>query len=229
MDQIQEFKTQAAKEAVTFLKSGMIVGLGTGSTATIAIKIISQLLQAEALDDILGIPSSVKTARLAQELGIPLTSLEEHPEIDVTIDGADEVDPELNLIKGGGGALLKEKILAQASKEVIIVVDESKLSPKLGTKWALPVEVLPFAWKTEAFFLESLGAAAAIRKLSDETLYRTDQGNLIIDANFGEIQQPDALAQKLQERAGIIEHGLFIGLASMVISSGKSGIQKLTK
>jgi ribose 5-phosphate isomerase A len=229
MDQIQEFKTQAAKEAVTFLKSGMIVGLGTGSTATIAIKIISQLLQAEALDDILGIPSSVKTARLAQELGIPLTSLEEHPEIDVTIDGADEVDPELNLIKGGGGALLKEKILAQASKQVIIVVDESKLSPKLGTKWALPVEVLPFAWKTEAYFLESLGAAAAIRKLSDETLYRTDQGNLIIDANFGEIQQPDALAQKLQERAGIIEHGLFIGLASMVISSGKSGIQKLTK
>jgi ribose 5-phosphate isomerase A len=229
MDQIQEFKTQAAKEAVTFLKSGMIVGLGTGSTATIAIKIISQLLQAEALDDILGIPSSVKTARLAQELGIPLTSLEEHPEIDVTIDGADEVDPELNLIKGGGGALLKEKILAQASKEVIIVVDESKLSPKLGTKWALPVEVLPFAWKTEAYFLESLGAAAAIRKLSDETLYKTDQGNLIIDANFGEIQQPDALAQKLQERAGIIEHGLFIGLASMVISSGKSGIQKLTK
>ncbi|MFN2128133.1 MAG: ribose 5-phosphate isomerase A, partial [Anaerolineales bacterium] len=161
MDQIQEFKTQAAKEAVTFLKSGMIVGLGTGSTATIAIKIISQLLQAEALDDILGIPSSVKTARLAQELGIPLTSLEEHPEIDVTIDGADEVDPELNLIKGGGGALLKEKILAQASKEVIIVVDESKLSPKLGTNWALPVEVLPFAWKTEAYFLESLGAAAA--------------------------------------------------------------------
>jgi ribose 5-phosphate isomerase A len=229
MDQIQEFKTQAAKEAVTFLKSGMIVGLGTGSTATIAIKIISQLLQAEALDDILGIPSSVKTARLAQELGIPLTSLEEHPEIDVTIDGADEVDPELNLIKGGGGALLKEKILAQASKQVIIVVDESKLSPKLGTKWALPVEVLPFAWKTEAFFLESLGAVAAIRKLSDETLYKTDQGNLIIDANFGEIQQPDALAQKLQERAGIIEHGLFIGLASMVISSGKSGIQKLTK
>jgi ribose 5-phosphate isomerase A len=229
MDQIQEFKTQAAKEAVTFLKSGMIVGLGTGSTATIAIKIISQLLQAEALDDILGIPSSVKTARLAQELGIPLTSLEEHPEIDVTIDGADEVDPELNLIKGGGGALLKEKILAQASKEVIIVVDESKLSPKLGTKWALPVEVLPFAWKTEAYFLESLGAAAAIRKLTDETLYKTDQGNLIIDANFGEIQQPDALAQKLQERAGIIEHGLFIGLASMVISSGKSGIQKLTK
>jgi ribose 5-phosphate isomerase A len=229
MDQIQEFKKQAAKEAVTFLKSGMIVGLGTGSTATIAIKIISQLLQAEALDDILGIPSSVKTARLAQELGIPLTSLEEHPEIDVTIDGADEVDPELNLIKGGGGALLKEKILAQASKEVIIVVDESKLSPKLGTKWALPVEVLPFAWKTEAYFLESLGAAAAIRKLTDETLYKTDQGNLIIDANFGEIQQPDALAQKLQERAGIIEHGLFIGLASMVISSGKSGIQKLTK
>jgi ribose 5-phosphate isomerase A len=229
MDQIQEFKTQAAKEAVTFLKSGMIVGLGTGSTATIAIKIISQLLQAEALDDILGIPSSVKTARLAQELGIPLTSLEEHPEIDVTIDGADEVDPELNLIKGGGGALLKEKILAQASKQVIIVVDESKLSPKLGTKWALPVEVLPFAWKTEAYFLESLGAAAAIRKLTDETLYKTDQGNLIIDANFGEIQQPDALAQKLQERAGIIEHGLFIGLASMVISSGKSGIQKLTK
>jgi len=229
MNQVQEFKTEAAKEAVTHLKSGMIIGLGTGSTATIAIKIISQVLQAEALDDIYGIPSSVKTARLAQELGIPLTNLEEHPEIDITIDGADEVDPELNLIKGGGGALLKEKILAQASKEVIIVVDDSKLSPKLGTKWAVPVEVLPFAWKTESFFLESLGATAALRKLSDDTLYKTDQGNLIIDANFGEIHKPIALAQKLQERAGIIEHGLFIGLASMVISAGDKGIQKLTR
>jgi ribose 5-phosphate isomerase A len=229
MDEIQEFKMQAAKEAATYLKSEMIIGLGSGTTATYAIRVIAKLIQSGVLENIFGIPSSVKAARLAQELGIPLTNLEEHPEIDITIDGADEVDPDLNLIKGGGGALLREKILAQASKELIIVVDESKLTPRLGSKWPVPVEVLPFAWKTEAIFLESLGAEVVLRKMPDETLFKTDQGNLIIDAKFGEIQNPQDLAQKLQQRAGIIEHGIFIDLASLVISAGESGIKKLKK
>jgi ribose 5-phosphate isomerase A len=229
MDEIQEFKMQAAKEAATYLKSEMIIGLGSGTTATYAIRVIAKLIQSGVLENIFGIPSSVKAARLAQELGIPLTNLEEHPEIDITIDGADEVDPDLNLIKGGGGALLREKILAQASKELIIVVDESKLTPRLGSKWPVPVEVLPFAWKTEAIFMESLGAEIVLRKMPDETLFKTDQGNLIIDAKFGEIQNPRDLAQKLQQRAGIIEHGIFIDLASLVISAGESGIKKLKK
>ena len=229
MDEIQEFKMQAAKEAATYLKSEMIIGLGSGTTATYAIRVIAKLIQSGVLENIFGIPSSVKAARLAQELGIPLTNLEEHPEIDITIDGADEVDPDLNLIKGGGGALLREKILAQASKELIIVVDESKLTPRLGSKWPVPVEVLPFAWKTEAIFMESLGAEIVLRKMPDETLFKTDQGNLIIDAKFGEIQNPGDLAQKLQQRAGIIEHGIFIDLASLVISAGESGIKKLKK
>jgi ribose 5-phosphate isomerase A len=229
MDEIQEFKMQAAKEAATYLKSEMIIGLGSGTTATYAIRVIAKLIQSGVLENIFGIPSSVKAARLAQELGIPLTNLEEHPEIDITIDGADEVDPDLNLIKGGGGALLREKILAQASKELIIVVDESKLTPRLGSKWPVPVEVLPFAWKTEAIFMESLGAEIVLRKMPDETLFKTDQGNLIIDAKFGEIQNPQDLAQKLQQRAGIIEHGIFIDLASLVISAGESGIKKLKK
>jgi ribose 5-phosphate isomerase A len=207
----------------------MIIGLGSGTTATYAIRVIAKLIQSGVLENIFGIPSSVKAARLAQELGIPLTNLEEHPEIDITIDGADEVDPDLNLIKGGGGALLREKILAQASKELIIVVDESKLTPRLGSKWPVPVEVLPFAWKTEAIFMESLGAEIVLRKMPDETLFKTDQGNLIIDAKFGEIQNPQDLAQKLQQRAGIIEHGIFIDLASLVISAGESGIKKLKK
>jgi ribose 5-phosphate isomerase A len=229
MDEIQEFKMQAAKEAATYLKSEMIIGLGSGTTATYAIRVIAKLIQSGVLENIFGIPSSVKAARLAQELGIPLTNLEEHPEIDITIDGADEVDPDLNLIKGGGGALLREKILAQASKELIIVVDESKLTPRLGSKWPVPLEVLPFAWKTEAIFMESLGAEIVLRKMPDETLFKTDQGNLIIDAKFGEIQNPRDLAQKLQQRAGIIEHGIFIDLASLVISAGESGIKKLKK
>jgi ribose 5-phosphate isomerase A len=229
MDEIQEFKMQAAKEAATYLKSEMIIGLGSGTTATYAIRVIAKLIQSRVLENIFGIPSSVKAARLAQELGIPLTNLEEHPEVDITIDGADEVDPDLNLIKGGGGALLREKILAQASKELIIVVDESKLTSCLGSKWPVPLEVLPFAWKTEAIFLESLGAEVILRKMLDDTLFKTDQGNLIIDAKFGEIQNPQDLAQKLQERAGIIEHGIFIDLASLVISAGEGGIKKLKK
>ncbi|MCK4452241.1 MAG: ribose 5-phosphate isomerase A, partial [Anaerolineae bacterium] len=152
-----------------------------------------------------------------------------HPVVDVTIDGADEVDPHLNLIKGGGGALLREKIVAQASRCEIIVVDESKLSPALGTHWPVPVEVTPFGWRSQAAYLESLGAQPVLRLSSDGTPFTTDQGNLILDCRFGPISQPAQLAARLSERAGIVEHGLFLGLATDVILAGVEGVRHLER
>lgn len=223
------WKQQAAWKAVELVESGMVVGLGTGSTADFATRRIGQLLQEGTLREIVGIPSSLRTERLAREVGIPLTTFEDHPRIDLTIDGADEVDPALNLIKGGGGALLREKVLAQASARNIIIVDESKLSPQLGEKWALPVEVIPFARRVEEEFLKSLGASVTLRSGDDGAAYRTDQGNFILDARFGPIEDPAALAERLNARAGIVEHGLFIGLATQIIVAGEAGTRVLTR
>ena len=153
-----EFKKQAAHRAVEFITSGMVIGLGTGSTAQFAVERIGELLRGGALKNITGIPSSDQTEKFAQSMAIPLTGLDEHPTVDLNIDGADEVDPDLNLIKGGGGALLREKIVAQASVREIIVVDESKLSPALGAHWPVPLEVTPFGWRSQATYLKSLGA-----------------------------------------------------------------------
>ena len=152
-------KESSAHKAVEFVESGMIVGLGSGSTAIYAVREIARKLKQGELNGILGVPTSLEVEHQAAELGIPLTTLEDHPPVDLTIDGADEVDPQLDLIKGGGGALLREKILAQASQREIIVVDETKLSDNLGTRFALPVEVLPFGWAPEADYLKSLGAS----------------------------------------------------------------------
>ena len=222
-------KQQAAERAVEFVKSGMVVGLGHGSTAMFAVRRIARLLHEGRLQDILGVPCSLQVKEEAQQLGIPLTTLDEHPVVDVTIDGADEVDPHLNLIKGGGGALLREKIVAQASRREIIVVDESKLSPALGARWPVPVEVVPFGWRSQAAYLESLGAQPVLRLSSDGTPFTTDQGNLILDCNFGPIAQPDQLAARLSERAGIVEHGLFLGLATDVIVASVEGIRHLKR
>jgi len=158
-----ELKQKAAHRAVEFVDSGMVVGLGTGSTTAFAVIRIGERLKSGDLKNIVGIPTSIRTEKLAGELGIPLCGLGDQAVIDVTIDGADEVDPDLNLIKGGGGALLREKVVAQASRQNIIIVDESKLSPRLGTRRALPVEVIPFAVKYAENFLESQGAAVSLR------------------------------------------------------------------
>jgi ribose 5-phosphate isomerase A len=222
-------KQQAAEKAVEFIESGMVIGLGHGSTAIFAVRRIAELLQAGALREIIGIPCSTQVEVEARQLGIPLTTLEEHPVIDLTIDGADEVDPNLDLIKGAGGALLREKIVAQASRREIIVVDESKLSPALGTHRALPVEVAPFGWRAQAAYLETLGARVSVRHASKGALFKTDQGNLIIDCNFGPIAQPALLGAALSERAGIVEHGLFLGLATDVIVAGTEGVHHLRR
>jgi len=229
LDKQDKLKQEAARHAVEFIKSGMVVGLGTGSTAAYAVKQIAGRLQAGDLKNIVGIPTSIRTEKLARELDIPLEGLDAQPAIDVTIDGADEVDRDLNLIKGGGGALLREKVVAQASRRNIIVVDESKLSPRLGTHWALPVEVIPFAAKTEENFLKALGAAVTLRLDANGQPYQTDQHNYILDANFGEMADPHRLAQKLNERAGIVEHGLFLDLASDVIVAAQDEIRHLKR
>ncbi len=227
MEKQDKLKRKAAYDAVQLVESGMIVGLGTGSTTAFAVKRIGERLKSGDLKNIIGIPTSTRTEKLARDLDIPLATLDDQPEIHLTIDGADEVDPDLNLIKGGGGALLREKVVAQASRQNIIIVDESKLSPCLGTRWALPVEVIPFAAKTEENFLKSLGASVTLRRDADGQPYKTDQNNFILDADFGEMSNPGALATRLSERAGIAEHGLFLGLASEVIVAAEGDIRHL--
>ena len=229
MNKQEKLKQDAAHRAVEFIKSGMVLGLGTGSTAAYAVKQIAKRLKAGDLMNIVGIPTSIRTEKLARELDIPLGELNAQPAIDVTIDGADEVDPDLNLIKGGGGALLREKVVAQASRRNIIVVDESKLSPRLGTRWALPIEVIPFAANAEENFLKLLGATVSLRLDEQGQPYQTDQHNYILDANFGEIADPNRLAAKLNERAGIAEHGLFLGLAGDVIVAAQNEIRHLKR
>jgi ribose 5-phosphate isomerase A len=222
-----DYKKQAAERAVELVESGMIVGLGTGSTAILAVRRIAELLDAGSLKDIVGVPTSEVTASEARQLDVPLTTLDERPAVDLTIDGADEVDPNLDVIKGGGGALLREKIVAQASARVVIVVDESKLSPLLGTKWAVPVEVIRFGMRTELEFLKALGAEVTLRKAKGGEPFVTDGGNNILDANFGPIDDAPAIAWLMEERAAIVTHGLFLGLATDVIVAGPEGLREL--
>ena len=225
----QQLKQQAAEYATEFVESGMLVGLGTGSTAILAVRRIGQLMHEGKLKNIVGIPTSIQTKEEAQRVGIPLLDEALPRSADLTIDGADEVDPSFNLIKGGGGALLREKIVAQASRREIIIVDESKMSPHLGTRFFLPVEVLQFGWLSQKQFLEGLGAKIRQRVDETETPILTDSGNYILDANLGPIQNPEKLAQALEGRAGIVEHGLFVGLATDVIVAGSNGVRHLQR
>jgi ribose 5-phosphate isomerase A len=220
-----QYKKQAAEHAVTFIEPGMVVGLGTGSTAIFATRRIAELLRQGTLRDIMSFATSQATWQEAQHLGIPMMAQDMPRSIDLAIDGADEVDPELNLIKGGGGALLREKIVAQASRRVVITVDDSKLSSRLGTHHPVPVEVLAFGWRSQLRFLESLPARVAVRQNPDGSQFATDSGNMILDCDFGPIPDPPALAASLSTRAGIVEHGLFLALVTDLIVAGPDGIQ----
>ncbi len=228
-DRVGAFKREAGERAAALVESGMVVGLGTGSTAIFATRRIGELIAAGTLRGVVGVPTSRATEAAAKELGIPLLDEEIPREIDLTIDGADEVDPALNLIKGGGGALFREKIVAEASRRVVIVVDETKLSPALGTRHALPVEVARFGAKSQERFLAALPAAPKLRRAADGTPYLTDQGNWIFDCAIGPIADPSALAVRLAWRAGVVEHGLFCGLASEVLVAGESGVRELRR
>lgn len=220
-------KQLAADHAATYVQSGMVIGLGTGTTAILFLRRLAQRLADGDLTNVVGIPTSTQIETEAKRLHFPLVTLEEYPIIDLTVDGADEVDPHLNLIKGGGGALLREKIVAQASKRVAIIVDEAKLSPILGTKWHVPIEVIGFGWRTQVAYLTGLGAKVVLRQTKADATFITDQGNYILDSHFGLIPNPAALAQTLNQRVGIVEHGLFVGLAQEVIVGSADGVRIL--
>ena len=220
-----EFKKQAALAAVELVQSGQIVGLGHGSTVHYALEGLAEKLSSGQLKNVQGVPCSSETERKASKLGIPLVDLNEVAQIDITIDGADEIDPQFNLIKGGGGALLREKMVAEASTREVIVADSSKLSPNLGSQFPLPVEVLPFGWIQQARFIDGLGGRASLRKHDNDEMVLSDQGNYLLDCDFGPIEDLSGLAQQLDARAGIIAHGLFLGLATDVIIAGPDGIE----
>ncbi len=227
IDPHADSKRRAAEYAVRYVQSGMAVGLGTGSTAIFATRYIGELLRTGALKDIVAFATSRVTAQEALALNIPMLTDDLPRSLDVTIDGADEVDPQLNLIKGGGGALLREKLVAQDTAREIIVVDDSKLSPCLGTHHVLPIEVLPFGWRSVLHYLETLNAKCVVRSDSNGKEYRTDQGNMILDCDFGPIADPAHLATQLDRRAGIVEHGLFIGLTHLLVVSSPNGVREV--
>jgi ribose 5-phosphate isomerase A len=210
-------KRAAALRAVDLVRSGMVLGLGSGSTAAYAIDEIGRRLHEGALRDLAGIPTSVASETRARSLGIPLTTLDRQPRIDLTIDGADEVDPSRRLIKGAGGALLREKIVASASARLAIVIDASKRVERLGTRYPVPIEVVEFGWTTHLDPLRALGGEPVLRMAGDVP-YRTDGGNLIVDVRFaGGIDDPEALERVIRRRAGIVETGLFLGFDPAVV------------
>lgn len=212
---IEEQKFLAAAAVMQFVENKMIIGLGTGSTTAFAMRLIAEELKAGL--KITGVPTSVAAEKLARRLKIPLVAdFGAFKKIDLTIDGADEVDPQLNLIKGGGGALTREKIVASRSERVAIIVDEKKLVKQLG-KFPLPVEVLPFGWRSTLEILRDLGARVKLRQKDAKTPYRTDNGNYIVDCAFGKIANPPVLAQQIKGLAGVVEVGLFIGRADLVL------------
>ncbi len=214
---VDELKKMAAAAAVEYVKDGMVVGLGTGSTASPAIRLI-----AEQGLKIHGIPTSQVSADLARSLGIPLLSVAEVRRIDLTIDGADEIDPQGNLIKGGGGALLREKVVASITDCEIIIADDSKNVPVLG-QFPLPVEVVPFAAPLLIHRLTAFGCVPELRRRGGKT-FVTDNGNYILDCAFGKIEQPGALEQELRRLPGVVESGLFVGLAHRIITASEHGI-----
>ena len=221
----EEMKKRAGEEAAKYVKDGMVVGLGTGSTVKYTIIKLGEMVK-EGLD-IIGIPTSLATEKLAREKGIKLGDLNDYDYIDLTIDGADEVDGNLNLIKGGGGALLREKMIAYASNYEIIVVDESKVKNYLGD-FPLPVEIVKFGYKKTMKNLESLGCKPSLR-LKNEVPYITDNGNYIVDCKFEKILQPEKIERKIDEIPGVVEIGLFINLANEVIVGKKEGIEIMKK
>ena len=223
-----QLKQAAASWAATQLQDGMVVGLGSGSTARLAVAAIGQRVEKGLR--IVGIPTSEETAEQARHLGIPLSTLGEYSQIDVAIDGADEVElGTLNLIKGGGGNQLREKIVANASLQFVIVVDRSKLVRQLGTRARVPVEVAQFGWQATARSLTALGANSRLRMRSEELPFVTDGGNYILDCAFGPIESAAELQRKLDAVVGVVEHGLFIGLASQIVVGEPEGIKLFTR
>lgn len=225
-----DLKQKAAKKALEFVESGMVLGLGTGSTTRLFIDMLGEKIQSGELVDIAGVPTSEFTANQARKLNIPLTALSNNSQLDLAVDGADEVDPELNLIKGLGRALLREKIIEVHADRFIVIVDESKLVPMLGSKVPLPVEILPFEVEAHVNWLNTLGCRSELWLEEDGSRVVTDNGNNLARCFFESgIADPYELARLLSFRPGVIEHGLFLDMASQVIVATENGISVLER
>lgn len=224
-----ELKIEAARAALSLVKSGMRLGIGTGSTADEFIRLLAEEIKSGL--DVIGVPTSIKTQNLCDELGVPLTTLQETPELDLVIDGADELDAQFQLIKGGGGALLREKIVAHASNAMAVIADESKLVDTLGA-YPLPIEVNKFGLAAThnaiSTVAEELGLSGKITLRGGEVSpFETDGGHLILDASFGHIPDASALSKELLEIPGVVEHGLFLGYAKVVFLASPDGVKQL--
>lgn len=223
-------KQRAAQAALQYVSSGMAVGLGTGSTADFFLIALAQAIKAGILKDIKGVPTSRQSERRAIEMGIPLFSLAQFPVCDITVDGADEVAPNLDLIKGLGGALLREKIVAQNSKKLVIIADEGKVVKQLGTKSPLPVEVAQFGYETQEGYLRSLGAEPKLRIGPGGMVFVTDNGNCIYDCHFPNgIKAPSEIESALNRRAGVVESGLFLGMASIALIGNAEDVTEMRR
>lgn len=229
---VDDYKVQAARAAIDLVKPGMKLGLGTGSTAYHFVEAVGELVRNGL--EVLCVPTSEATRSHAEKLRIPLSSLDETPQLDLTVDGADEIDDQLRLIKGGGGALLREKIVATASDRMVVIADESKMSETLGSH-PLPVEVVRFGLRATTRLIEALAAEAGcegevrLRPGQGDLPFITDQGNLIVDCAFHTIPEPEVLAFALKRVPGVVEHGLFLGLADVAIVAGSGGVQVIRR
>lgn len=221
-----DLKEEAALRALAYVHDGMVLGLGSGSTATWFVELLGERLRAGTLRDIVAVPTSQETARHATALGIPLSTLDEHKRLDLDVDGADEVDPDLNLIKGLGRALLREKILVVHADRFVVIVDESKMVMRLGTHVPLPVEILPFGVQSHLRWLNGLGCRAELECEPDGSPAVTDNGNYIAHCRFPDgIADAYALARTLADRPGIVEHGLFLGMTRYAVVAGRKGVR----
>ena len=229
MTDLDIFKQQAAEHVLDYVQSGVALGLGTGSTAKHVLRGLAARLRDGRLRDIVGVPTSEETAALARELGVPLVTLADRPRLDLAIDGADEIDPALNAIKGLGGALLREKIVAASAERFLLVGDETKLVPRLGTRAPLPVEVIPFGLPLCERRLAALGCVPALRRAAGGEPFSTDEGNQILDCRFEAIDDAPALAAAIKAIPGVVEHGLFLGLAELAVVGGAGGVRTVTR
>jgi ribose 5-phosphate isomerase A len=232
------FKQQAARRALEFVHNDMVLGLGTGSTTAYFIELLAEELNSGSLHNITGVPTSVATAAKADRLGIPLTTLAEHSALDLAVDGADEVDPDLNLIKGWGKAFLREKLVEIHAQQFVVLVDESKLVRCLGTHVGLPVEIIPFEWQSSLRWLKSLGCRPELLLDQSGVAQVTDNGNYIVHCWFESedpsgglagIKTPYGLARTLSDRPGIVEHGLFLDMATQVVVAGIEGVKVMER
>ena len=223
----EDSKRIAGEAALAHVGDGMTVGLGTGSTTAFFVRGLGDAVRERGWR-VRGVATSLATEALAREVGIQLVALEDVDRVDVAVDGADEVDPKLDMIKGAGGALFREKVVARAAAKVVIVVDAAKLVPRLGTKAPVPVEVHPFGWRHTKAAIEGLWCTTHLRTTEGGIPFRTDNGNYVLDCAFGPIPKPDKLEREINNVPGVIENGLFVGLADLVLAAGTDGVRTLT-